>query len=138
MSSPRIPLAPLAQPKPPTAHPTPDTSSPALPAAVRGYFAAANAQTSAGLENCFAETAVVVDEAYEYRGLEAIRIWRDECGARYQPVVEIRAVEQGSGGVAVTGEVSGTFPGSPAALRYEFSLQRGRIQRLEVRLARNG
>ncbi|NMG36891.1 nuclear transport factor 2 family protein [Azoarcus sp. TTM-91] len=137
MSTPIL-LAPLARPKPPAAQASASPAgTPALPAAVRGYFAAANAQTSAGLENCFAETAVVVDEAYEYRGLDAIRVWRDECGARYQPVVEILAVEHGSGGVAVTGEVSGTFPGSPVALRYEFSLQRGRIRRLEVRLARN-
>jgi len=136
MSSTRILLTPLARPKLPTKVAS-DATRP-LPAAICGYFAAANAQTSAGLENCFTETAVVVDEAYEYRGLDAIRVWRDECGAKYRPVVEILAVEHDNGSVAVTGEVSGTFPGSPVALRYHFTLQRGRIQRLEVGLARNG
>lgn len=96
------------------------------------YFSAKNRQDTAAMLECFAEDAIIVDEAHERRGRESIRQWMEDSTRKYRVSVEpLDAVER-DGGTVVTGLVSGDFPGSPAKLRYAFALSGGRIARLEI------
>src|SRR5438445_330139 len=54
-----------------------------LPAALAEYFAAANADDADRVAACFAEDAVVRDEAREMRGRAAIRAWAAEVRRQY-------------------------------------------------------
>ena len=54
-----------------------------------------------------------------------------EVGKKYRPTVEVLDVAQTSGRTALTGQVSGDFPG-PIDLRDVFTVTGGKIERLEI------
>ena len=75
------------------------------------------------------------DEGQHQVGPHAIAQWMQDTGQRYQPRVEVLEVQQRTGKVLVHGLISGTFPGSPAQLRYTFRLnEQGKIARLDISL----
>src|ERR1700730_127617 len=76
----------------------------------------------------FAEGAIVKDEGQERRGLPAIPKWMGE-GAGKPTVVTAAETDANT---TVTGRVSGNFPGSPVDLRFIFTLDQGKITRLEI------
>lgn len=110
------------------------TSAPApeLPAVIATYWAEANAGQCAAAAACFAPDAVVRDEGQSYTGPAEILGWIEQTTKKYQPKVEPLAVRTESGRQIVTTRVSGTFPGSPIELDYEFTLQKGKILSLAV------
>jgi hypothetical protein len=81
---------------------------------------------------CFREGAVVRDEGQNRHGIAAIREWTEEVSAKYRPTVDVIDVAEADGQTIVTGRVSGNFPGSPVELRYVFTLEEGKIARLEI------
>jgi hypothetical protein len=99
---------------------------------VADYIAAANAQDVDAVAACFSSNAVVHDEKREHGGIVAIREWAVEVREKYRPTVEVLGVAERDGRTIVTGRVSGNFPGSPAELRYAFTVTGGRIARLEI------
>ncbi len=99
---------------------------------IANYIAAANAQDIDAVAANFREVAVVRDEGQSHQGIAAIRQWAAEVSKKYQPAVEALDVAQLDGRTIVTGRVSGDFPGSPIELRYAFTLNGGRIERLEI------
>jgi hypothetical protein len=99
---------------------------------VASYIAAANAQDIEGLTANFSESAVVRDEGQERQGIAAIRRWAAEVSGKYRPTVETLDVSDADGRTIVMGRVSGNFPGSPVELRYVFTLNDGKIERLEI------
>jgi hypothetical protein len=99
---------------------------------IANYIAAANAQDKDAVAANFSEAAVVRDEGQSRQGIAAIRQWAVEVSKKYQPAVEALDVAQLDGRTIVTGRVSGDFPGSPIELRYAFTLNGGRIERLEI------
>jgi hypothetical protein len=96
------------------------------------YIAAANAQDIDAVTACFSQTALVHDEKQHRQGIDAIRKWAEEVSEKYHPIVEALDVAEIGGQTIVTGRVSGNFPGSPIELRYAFTLNDGRIERLEI------
>jgi hypothetical protein len=80
----------------------------------------------------FAEGAAVKDEGQERRGLLAIRKWMEESNAKYSVTGAIVNAAEMAANTTVTGRVSGNFPGSPVELRFIFSLDQGKITRLEI------
>jgi hypothetical protein len=90
-----------------------------LPEPVAAYIAAANAQDARAVTACFAEHAVVLDEGHTRQGVAG-------------PTVEVLHVEATDGRTVLAGQVSGNFPGSPVELRYVFTLDDGKIARLEI------
>ena len=96
------------------------------------YIAAANAQDIDAVTACFSQSAVVHDERQDRQGIVAIRKWAEEVSGKYHPIVEALDVAEIGGQTIVTGRVSGNFPGSPIELRYAFSLNDGKIERLEI------
>ncbi len=103
-----------------------------LPPPLGAYFAAKNRQDVDAMLACFADEAIVVDEAQERRGREAIHQWMEESSAKYRVSVEPFDLREQEGTMLVTGLVSGAFPGSPVKLRYAFSLAGVRIASLTI------
>ena len=107
----------------------------ALAPAIAAYIDAANARDTSRVGSFFAEDANVFDEGQHQVGPQAIAQWMQDTGQRYQPRVEVLDVQQRTGKVLVHGLISGTFPGSPAQLRYTFRLNdQGKIARLDISL----
>ena len=99
---------------------------------VANYFLAANAQDIEAVAANFSEGAIVRDEQKNRQGIAAIRQWAGEVSKKYRPTVEPLDVAQTDGRTIVTGRVSGNFPGSPIELRYVFTLNGEKIERLEI------
>jgi NAD(P)-dependent dehydrogenase (short-subunit alcohol dehydrogenase family) len=103
-----------------------------LPDSVRGYLAASTGAHAERVAQCFAPDGAVHDESRTHVGPEAIGAWAKDAYERYRFALEIRNVEGSGDDVAVTAQVSGTFPGSPVILRYAFRLAGGKIRRLDI------
>jgi hypothetical protein len=95
------------------------------------YFAGHNNHDVDAMIGTFAESATVKDEGQERRGLPAIRKWMDETTAK-SSAIAVTNVAETAANTTVTGLVSGNFPGSPAELRFIFTLGQGKITRLEI------
>ena len=103
-----------------------------LPEPLATYFAGHNDHDVDAMIGPFAEDATVKDEGQERRGLLAIRKWMEESNAKYSVTVAIINVVEMAANTTVTGRVSGNFPGSPVELRFIFTLDQGKITRLEI------
>jgi hypothetical protein len=104
----------------------------ALSDSIQVYLIAKNNHDVHGMLACFAEGAVVVDEGHERRGRSAIREWIERSTARYRVRVDTIDVIERDSKTTVTCLLWGDFPGSPAKLRYVFSLSGAMIVRLEI------
>lgn len=103
-----------------------------LPKPIAAYIAGSNAHDADACAACFTKEAVVRDEGRERRGVAAIRAWTQEVNKKYRPTVEVIRFAKADGKTIVTGQVAGTFPGSPVELRYTFTLAGDKIARLEI------
>ena len=103
-----------------------------LPSAIESYFTGKNARDFALAASGFSASAVVKDEGRDHQGSDAIRTWIGATTAKYDDTAEVRAVSSNGANVEVTADVSGKFPGSPIVLRFNFTLDGGRISRLEI------
>jgi hypothetical protein len=103
-----------------------------LPEPLAAYFAGHNNRDVAAMIGLFTEGAIVKDEGQERRGLPAIRRWMEESNAKYTVTVAVINVAETAVNITATGRVSGNFPGSPAELRFIFTLDQGKITRLEI------
>lgn len=75
--------------------------------------------------------ALVSDESHEYRGA-AIKMWIEEAIAKYKPVADVTDLKEVGEQIFATAQVSGSFPGSPAQIRYKFTLRNGKITALAI------
>jgi ketosteroid isomerase-like protein len=103
-----------------------------LPEPLDAYFAAANANDADRAAACFAEDAIVRDEAHDIHGRDAVRAWVDETGRKYRYKAEVVAVEEVADRTVVTAHLTGDFPGNPIDLRYRFKLAAGQIAGLDI------
>lgn len=103
-----------------------------IPDVVTNYFQAANARRPEEAAECFAQDALVHDEARDHVGRAAIREWVEETGAKYAATTVPEAATEAEGKHIVTATVSGNFPGSPIELDYEFTLRDGLISELRI------
>jgi hypothetical protein len=103
-----------------------------LPSPLAAYFAAKNKHDIDAMLAPFADDAVVKDEGAERRATAAIRSWMDDTTRKYRVTVEVKNIGEEDGRTTVSSLVSGDFPGSPAILRYAFTLSGSEISRLEI------
>jgi NAD(P)-dependent dehydrogenase (short-subunit alcohol dehydrogenase family) len=103
-----------------------------LPDSVRLYLAASTREHADGVAQCFTPDGTVHDESRTHVGSGAIAAWAKEAYDRYRFMLEIRNVVGSGDEIAVTAQVSGTFPGSPIVLRYAFRLAGEKIRRLDI------
>ncbi len=80
--------------------------------------------------NCFAETAVVVDEGKTYNGKNEIKSWIEKANKKYQ--VTMKPLEYLETTEILKAEVSGNFPGSPIILSYNLNFKNELIQSLKI------
>jgi hypothetical protein len=102
-----------------------------LPQAMEAFFHAHNTGQTDGFGRLFTADATVSDEAHEYRGA-AIKAWIDGAIAKYKPVAVVSDLTQAGEQTIATAQVSGNFPGSPAKIRYKFTLKNGKIAALAI------
>ena len=103
-----------------------------LPQPIADYFAAKNRHDFDAMLAPFTADASVRDEGQTHSGHAAIRSWMEETTRRYRVTVEPNEATADGGNWKVSGLVAGDFPGSPATLRYRFSLADERIAGLEI------
>ncbi|WP_157220108.1 nuclear transport factor 2 family protein [Flavisphingomonas formosensis] len=104
---------------------------PVLPKPIAACFAV-DAGNGTAVADCFTADAVVVDERRTYGGRYAIARWQSETAAKYRYTSEPIAIENAGDSTTVTAHLVGNFPGSPADLRYAFTVVDGAIARLEI------
>jgi hypothetical protein len=104
-----------------------------LPACIAAYWTAANVGDSVAAASHFAADAVVHDEGGVYRTPQAIAAWIEETTRKHHPVVEPRRCEIADGRHRIAAKVSGTFPGSPVELDFEFTVVNEKITQLEIK-----
>lgn len=102
-----------------------------LPPVIAAFFRAHNTGQTDDFNQLFTRDALVSDEAHEYRGA-GIKAWIDGAIAKYRPVANITDLAEVDGQTIATTQVSGNFPGSPARIRYKFTLKNGKIAVLAI------
>ena len=108
------------------------TSTLMLPPILSAMIAAHNAHDSATFTACFAEDAVVRDEGRIHFGKAVIQAWFEDVTQKYQTVVGVTDLTYQDGEPVLTGNVSGTFDGSPIQLRYYAAIDEGKIVALKI------
>ena len=103
-----------------------------LPRPIAIYLAAVKAKDADMLALCFADDARVHDENSDYRGLDAIRAWKQETDAKYRYVMEPLDASVSGKTVKLRTRLKGDFPGSPVDLDYRFTLANDKITALEI------
>lgn len=103
-----------------------------LPKVISALVKAQNEFDSAAYANCFTETAIVHDEGKVHTGRTAIEHWIAESNEKYRSVMKPLDYQQNGKSGVLTTEVSGTFPGSPLILKFNFEISDGLVQSLKV------
>src|SRR5712691_5167863 len=103
-----------------------------LPPPVDLYIQLENAGDTERLSACFAPNAIVRDEGRTYEGLAAIKAWKAETKKQYHHTVTPLEVAQQHGKTVLTATLTGTFPGSPVTVHFDFVLEAGKIIYLEI------
>ena len=104
-----------------------------LPDVVSRYFERDGDRDIESIVGLFAENAIVIDEGEERHGTAEIRAWLTGAASKYTYTTEITGTEAlGPDRYLVTGRLTGNFPGGTADLRFDFTLDRGRIERLVI------
>jgi uncharacterized protein (TIGR02246 family) len=103
-----------------------------LPSLLSRYVDATNARDADALLALFAPDAVVRDEGHTYAGVAEIRAWREATGAQYEYVAEPQRVRERGEQTVLTATLTGTFPGSPVDLDFDFTIDNGRIVALAI------
>lgn len=94
------------------------------------FIESMNSYQSEPFLTCFADDAIVEDEAKTHRGQVAIKTWIEEAFTNYQPVLKVETVVSNSKETVIIGPVSGTFPGSPITLCYHLTISKDTIMHL--------
>jgi len=103
-----------------------------IPQIIETYFRTSNADDLNALVSCFSGDAVVTDENETHRGAAAIKAWSVNVRKKYQFKAEVLRAAHKPEAVVVTANLSGTFPGSPVDLDFEFTLKGDLIASLKI------
>ena len=101
-----------------------------IPEVITALIAAQNHSNSQAYSECFAETAVVFDEGKTYKGKAAIKSWIEKANQQYK--TQMKPLEYAETEQILKAEISGTFPGSPLVLSYNFDIRNGSIHALKI------
>ena len=103
-----------------------------LPPILTQYIRASNAHDVEAVLACFSEAATVRDENETLHGKEAIRGWITKTITRYSFRFEPLSTHQDDDETLLSVSVSGTFPGSPVTLEFQFQTEGGKITSLSI------
>jgi hypothetical protein len=103
-----------------------------LPKVVSDFVNGQNNFDSEASANCFSVNGIMLEEGKPYTGRVEIQGLLEETNEKYQSVMKpLEFIEDGTSSV-LSAEVSGTFPGSPAVLKFHFTLNNNLIDYLKV------
>ncbi len=103
-----------------------------LPKVLTDLIKAQNEFDAVTYANLFSETAEVFDEGKTHKGRLEIERWIDNSNKNYKSVMKPLEYTKNDTTSILTAECSGTFPGSPIALKFHFDIVDGQIQHLKV------
>ena len=103
-----------------------------LPPPIALYVQLENAGDTEMLSTCFAPNAIVRDENRTYEGLAAITAWKAETKQKYHYTITPLDVAHQQAKTTLKAQLTGTFPGSPVTLYFDFVLEAGKILSLEI------
>lgn len=117
--------------------PDDSAASGSLPPVVSNYLAASDRDDIDAIVACFTNDAVVLDEDRQWRGVAAIRQWREKVATAFEYTVAIirsEALGEVDGGQAheVYTRLEGNFPGGQVDLTNRFTLRDDLIVGLEI------
>jgi hypothetical protein len=104
----------------------------AVPKPLADYFDATNDRDLIAMLAPFAATAVVKDDGRTMNGTAEIRQWISETSEKSRHTIAVLAAEGNEREATVIGRIAGTFAGSPIDLRFDVTVDSGRISRLEI------
>ena len=103
-----------------------------LPPVIPRYIEASNAHDVKGIVDCFADDAVVRDENAMRHGKIDIERWATETIQKYKFQFKLLGADVRGAETILSVEVSGSFPGSPVTLEYQFTIANDKIQSLII------
>ncbi|GGD07020.1 nuclear transport factor 2 family protein [Aquisalinus flavus] len=101
---------------------------------IHQYFEATNRRDFDTAMAAFALDASVRDEGHAYKGHSEIKAWMKDAAGKYAPTAEVLSSRAENENTIVEARVTGSFPGSPVAVRFFFMLSDGKISTLETRV----
>lgn len=101
-----------------------------LPQVIENLVKAQDNFDSKAYTDCFSETALVHDEGKIHRGKTEIQNWIEKANKKYQ--VTMKPIEYFEANQTLKAEISGSFPGSPLVLTYQFEIIDQQIQSLKI------
>lgn len=96
------------------------------------FIEAQNNLDSRAYVECFTDSAIVHDEGKVHNGKGEILQWIERANEQYQSFMKPLQYEGAGTNAVLTAEVSGTFPGSPIVLHFNFGLKDDLIDSLKV------
>ena len=103
-----------------------------LPPIIQTYITASNAHDVEAIVACFDDHAVVRDENAMQQGKTEIRRWATETIEKYKFQSKPLSADERGTETILSVEVSGSFPGSPVMLEYQFTIANDKIQSLII------
>lgn len=103
-----------------------------LPKVVTDLIKAQDDFDSVAYANCFAETGTMFDEGKAHTGRTEIRQCIEHANKKYQSVMTPLEYTGNETSGVLSANVSGTFEGSPAILKFHFDMADGQIRYLKV------
>jgi ketosteroid isomerase-like protein len=103
-----------------------------LPPVIPRYVDASNAHDVRAIVDCFADDAVIRDENAMRHGRIDIRRWATETIEKYKFQFKPLSADERGAETILSVEVSGSFPGSPVTLEYQFTIANDKIQSLII------
>lgn len=103
-----------------------------LPRVIQSYIAASNAHDVQAIVDCFADDAFVRDENAMRHGKIDIERWATETIQKYKFQFKPLSADKRGAETILSVEVSGSFPGSPITLDYDFTISNDKIQSLII------
>lgn len=103
-----------------------------IPEVVSAYFDADQANDVDALNQIFSDSAIVEDENSLYTGIVEIRTWWLAMKEKYQYFLELIEVSNTDHISTVLTQVNGNFPNSPVKLKFQFTLENGKVVKLRI------
>ena len=103
-----------------------------LPKVIADLIAAQDKYDSKAFAENFSDNAIVHDEGKTYHGKTEIRQWNEMTNAKYKTKYEPLEVTTKEDKITLAAKISGTFPGSPAIIKYHFETKNGKITLLHI------
>lgn len=101
-----------------------------LPNVIVDLIKAQENLNSTAYANCFTATAIVFDEGKIHKGQKEIKQWIEKANKDYQVVM--KPLVYFDTDQTLQAEISGSFPGSPLVLTYQFEIIDHKIQSLKI------